>query len=84
MWRAQWDGWCITRDDSEGKVERVITLPVPRPSSCTSATPNLDILYVTTACIRLSAQQLAGAPLSGSILAVDMGITGLPDPMFGG
>jgi sugar lactone lactonase YvrE/DNA-binding IclR family transcriptional regulator len=84
VWSAQWDGWCITRYDPEGKVERVITLPVPRPTSCTFGGPNLDILYVTTARIRLSAQQLAEAPLSGSVLAVNVGIKGLPEPMFGG
>lgn len=84
VWSVQWDGWCISRYDPEGKVERVITLPVPRPTSCTFGGPDLDILYVTTARIRLSAQQLAEAPLSGSILAVDVGIKGLADPMFGG
>ena len=62
----------------------MINLPVPRPTSCTFGGPNLDILYVTTARIRLSAQQLAEAPLSGSVLAVDVGIKGLPDPAFGG
>jgi sugar lactone lactonase YvrE/DNA-binding IclR family transcriptional regulator len=84
VWSAHWDGWCITRYDPQGKVERVINLPVPRPTSCTFGGPNLDILYVTTARIRLSAQQLAEAPLSGSILAIDAGFKGLPEPMFGG
>lgn len=84
VWSAQWDGWCVTRYDPEGKVERVINLPVPRPTSCAFGGPNLDILYVTTARIRLSAQQLAEAPISGSVLAVNVGIKGLPEPMFGG
>lgn len=84
VWSAQWDGWCVTRYDPEGKVERVINLPVPRPTSCTFGGPNLDILYVTTARIRLSAQQLAETPLSGSVLAVDVGIKGLAEPKFGG
>jgi sugar lactone lactonase YvrE/DNA-binding IclR family transcriptional regulator len=84
VWSAHWDGWCVTRYDPQGRVERVINLPVPRPTSCTFGGPDLDILYVTTARIRLSAQQLAEAPLSGSILAIDAGIKGLPEPMFGG
>ena len=34
VWSAHWDGWCVTRYDPDGAVDRVITLPVPRPTSC--------------------------------------------------
>jgi sugar lactone lactonase YvrE/DNA-binding IclR family transcriptional regulator len=84
VWSAQWDGWCITRYDPEGRVERVINLPVPRPTSCTFGGPDMKTLFVTTARIRLSAQQLAEAPLSGSILSIAVGVAGLPDPAYGG
>lgn len=84
VWSAHWDGWCITRYDPEGRVERVINLPVPRPTSCAFGGPDMKTLFVTTARIRLSAQQLAEAPLSGSILAVSVGVPGLPDPNFAG
>jgi sugar lactone lactonase YvrE/DNA-binding IclR family transcriptional regulator len=84
VWSAHWDGWCVTRYDPEGKVERVINLPVPRPTSCTFGGDNLQTLFVTTARIRLSAAQLADAPLSGSVFAIDTGIVGLPDTPFAG
>ncbi|HTN64541.1 MAG TPA: SMP-30/gluconolactonase/LRE family protein [Devosia sp.] len=84
IWSAHWDGWCVTRYDPEGKVERVINLPVPRPTSCVFGGPDLQTLFVTTARIRLSAAQLADAPLSGSVFAIDTGIKGLLDPMFAG
>ena len=84
VWCAHWDGWCVTRYDPEGKVERVVNLPVPRPTSCVFGGPNMQTLFVTSARIRLSAAQLADAPLSGSVFAVDTGIKGLPDPMFAG
>src|SRR5690606_20287098 len=84
VWSAHWDGWCVTRYDPEGKVERVINLPVPRPTSCVFGGPDLQTLFVTTARIRLSAAQLADAPLSGSVFAIDTGIKGLLDPMFAG
>lgn len=84
VWCAHWDGWCVTRYDPAGKVERVINLPVPRPTSCVFGGDDMQTLFVTSARIRLSAAQLADAPLSGSIFAVETGIRGLPDPAFAG
>ena len=84
VWVAHWDGWCVTRYDPDGRVERVVNLPVPRPTSCTFGGPGLDCLYITTGRIRLSAQQLADAPLSGSVLAFHPGICGLPAASFAG
>jgi sugar lactone lactonase YvrE len=84
VWSAHWDGWCVTRYDPDGQVERVINLPVPRPTSCIYGGPDFTTLYVTTARIRLSAQQLVEAPLSGSIFAIATGIRGIPETIFGG
>jgi sugar lactone lactonase YvrE len=84
VWVAHWDGWCVTRYDPEGKVERVVNLPVPRPTSCVFGGADMQTLFVTTARIRLSAGQLAEAPLSGSIFSIDTGIKGLPENIFGG
>jgi ABC-type nitrate/sulfonate/bicarbonate transport system ATPase subunit len=77
VWSAHWDGWCVTRYDPDGKVDRVINLPVPRPTSCAFGGPDLTTLYITSARIRLSAGQLAEAPLSGSVFALQSGIRGL-------
>lgn len=84
VWSAHWDGWCVTRYDPDGKVDRVINLPVPRPTSCAFGGPDLATLYVTSARIRLSAQQLAEAPLSGSVFAINTGFRGLAETAFAG
>ncbi len=84
LWSAQWDGWCVTRYDPDGKVERVINLPVPRPTSCIFGGPDLATLYVTSGRIRLSAAQLAESPLSGSVFALETGTRGLPENAFAG
>lgn len=84
VWVAHWDGWRITRYAPDGGVDRIVNLPVPRPTSCTFGGPDMKTLFVTTARIRLSAQQLAEAPLSGSVLAVSVGIRGLSDHTYGG
>ena len=84
LWVAHWDGWCVTRYDPDGKVDRVINLPVPRPTSCVFGGPDMQTLFVTSARIRLSAAQLAEAPLSGSVFSIDTGIRGLPENVYGG
>ncbi len=84
VWSAHWDGWCVTRYDPNGKADRVINLPVPRPTSCAFGGPDLSTLYVTSARIRLTAQQLADAPLSGSVFAISTGVRGLAETPFAG
>ncbi|MBM6593592.1 SMP-30/gluconolactonase/LRE family protein [Microvirga pudoricolor] len=82
VWSAQWDGWRIIRYAPDGTVDRAISVPVPRPTSCTFGGPDLSTLFITSARIRLSSQQLQEAPLSGSVFAIDTGVKGLPDHPF--
>lgn len=84
VWSAHWDGWCVTRYDPEGRVDRVINLPVPRPTSCAFGGDNLSTLFITSARIRLSAQQLAEGPLSGAVFSFPAGVRGQPDHAFAG
>lgn len=84
VWSAQWDGWRVTRYDPDGKIDRVVHLPVPRPTSCCFGGADLATLYITTARIRLSARQLADAPLSGGVFALRAGVRGQLDVPFAG
>jgi sugar lactone lactonase YvrE/DNA-binding IclR family transcriptional regulator len=85
VWIALWDGWRVVRHAPDGRLDRVVHLPVPRPTSCAFGGPDLRTLYVTSARVRLSAAQLAEAPLSGSVFALDPGgAQGLPDHPFAG
>lgn len=84
VWVAVWDGWAVRRFAPDGRIERTISLPVPRPTSCTFGGPDLDRLFVTSARIRLSAKHLAEAPLSGSVFAFDAGVRGQEDRIFAG
>jgi len=84
LWVAMWDGWAVKRLAPSGEVERTILLPVPRPTSCAFGGTDLHTLYITSARIRLSATQLAAAPLSGSILSVALHVAGCPVGEYGG
>ncbi len=84
VWNCKWDGARVVRYAPDGSIDRVIALPVPRPTRCAFAGPDLDTLVITTASIGLSAAQLAQAPLSGQVLMLDPGCRGLPTPTFAG
>lgn len=84
LWNAHWDGGRLTRYAPDGRVDRVVELPVARPTCCAFGGPALDVLYVTTASIRLSEADLARQPWAGGLLALDVGVRGLPEPRFDG
>lgn len=81
-WVAHFDGGRISRYTPDGRLDRSILMPVPRPTSCAFVGPRLETLLVTSASFNLSAEQLAAAPLSGGIFALHVGTQGLPDPVF--
>jgi sugar lactone lactonase YvrE len=84
IWSCHWDGWRVTRYDPDGRVDRVIEVPVPRPTSVAFGGPDLRSLYITSASFGLGRQQLKEAPLSGSLFACRPGARGLPEPAFAG
>ncbi len=78
IWCAIWDGWRVNRYTAEGRLDFVLDLPVPRPTSVAFGGPDLATLYITSARTRLPASTLAEAPLSGGIFACTPGPKGLP------
>lgn len=82
-WSARWDGGCIARIAPDGRLDRVFRLPVSRPTSCAFGGPDLGTLFVTTARIGIDASALAREPLAGGLFALDPGVRGLPEPVFG-
>jgi sugar lactone lactonase YvrE len=59
-------------------------MPVPNVTSLTFGGPTLDQLFVTTARLGLSDQEIANAPLSGGLFVVDVGVKGLPETLYVG
>ncbi len=84
VWNCKWDGARVVRYAPNGTVDRVLHVPVPRPTRCAFVGPDLTALAVTSARIGLDAGTLADAPLSGQVLLLDPGARGLPTPRFAG
>ena len=83
LWVAQWDGGRISRFHPDGRLDRSIRLPVPRPTCCAFGGADLETLFVTSARIGLDAKALERAPLSGGVFSLRPGEHGLPEPRFG-
>ena len=84
LWNAQWDGWRLVRYAPDGRVDRVVHLPVQKPTSCMFGGPDLRTLYVTSAVWDLDDDALRKQPWAGGVLALDAGVAGLPEPRFQG
>lgn len=82
LWNAEFNAWRVVRYAPDGRIDRVIELPVRMPTCCAFGGPDLDVLYVTTASQHLSEDELRQQPLAGALLALDVGVRGLPEPRF--
>jgi sugar lactone lactonase YvrE len=84
IWNAHYDGWCITRYAPDGRIDRVLQMPVQHVTSLIFGGPDLATLYVTSASMRLSEDQRRSQPFAGHVFAFEPGEKGLPEPCFGG
>jgi L-arabinonolactonase len=84
VWSAQIFAGQVRRYAPDGTLDRIIEIPTPKVTCCAFGGPNLDILYVTTASMAMDRAALAADPLAGKLFAIDVGVTGIAEPVFGG
>lgn len=84
VWSAQWAGSCVIRFASDGRELLRVPVPVKLPTSCAFGGSNLTGLYVTSASVGLSEQELEENFFSGDLFCVQTGVRGLPTHRFGG
>ncbi|MEO0341041.1 MAG: SMP-30/gluconolactonase/LRE family protein [Bacteroidota bacterium] len=78
LWIAHWGGHQVTRWNPEnGELLQKIAVAAPHVTSCCFGGPQLDQLFITTARIGLSPEQLKQYPLSGSVFSVTPGVSGV-------
>ncbi|WP_033320729.1 SMP-30/gluconolactonase/LRE family protein [Streptomyces yerevanensis] len=80
VWVALWDGAAVRRYTPSGELDRVLPLPVRRPTACAFGGSDLTDLYITTARAGLEEPH----PMSGSVLVVPGAGKGLAQPAFAG
>ncbi|MCQ4207284.1 SMP-30/gluconolactonase/LRE family protein [Streptomyces longispororuber] len=79
VWVALWDGGALRRYTPSGALDRVVPLPVRRPTACAFGGSDLRDLYVSSARIGLERP----TALEGSLLVFPGAGQGLPQPGFG-
>lgn len=84
VWNAHYNGWRITRYAPDGRVDRVVRMPVQHVSSLIFGGPELRHLIITSIKMRLEAAALAAQPDAGHLFVIEPGVKGLPEPEFRG
>lgn len=77
LWNAEWGSGRITRYRPDGKIDRVMETPAPRPTCPAFGGAGLDLLFATTA--RKGGEP---GPQCGNILVYQPGPVGLPETPF--
>lgn len=78
VWNCRYHGGCIVRVSPEGKVSRVLDMPVSNITNCTFGGADLKTLYITTA-------QGGNGPLerlAGGLFAIELDVAGLAETVF--
>lgn len=83
VWTALINFGCA-RLDPTGRLERVVTYPASRGTSCTFGGPDDKDLYITTARESLREDELATQPDAGGLFRCRPGVAGLPETPFTG
>jgi sugar lactone lactonase YvrE len=85
LWNAQVYDGKVVRYTPDGRVERVIEMPVKKVTSVMFGGPDLDVLYVTSMAKPPLPRFPGDGALRGSLFAIyDLGIRGIPEPRFAG
>lgn len=74
----------LLRFDPAGALMRSIDLPCDIPTCCEFGGKDLDVLYVTSAALHRTPQELTDQPYAGAVFALDVGARGLPAAPFAG
>jgi sugar lactone lactonase YvrE len=84
VWSAQPGYGRLVRYAPDGGIDRIVDMPVSRPTSCMFGGDDLGTLFVTSAHNSLTAAQRDEEPLAGGLFALRPGVAGLPEAPFAG
>lgn len=82
VWSARWMGNSVVRFAPDGRIDRVVKLPVSRVTCPAFGGKDLKTLYITSAREGMTPDQLAKEELAGSVFAIEVDVPGLPENLF--
>jgi sugar lactone lactonase YvrE len=85
LWNAQVYDGRLVRYAPDGKIDRVIEMPVKKVTSVMFGGPDLDVLFVTSMAKPPLPRFPSDGVLRGSLFAIyDLGVRGVAEPRFAG
>jgi len=81
-WIAAVRGWQLLRFTPGGELDLVVRLPVERPTKLAFGGSDLNTIFISTISAELAPDAPSRQPLAGHLLAIDLGIEGLPTCEF--
>jgi sugar lactone lactonase YvrE len=84
IWVGLWGGRAVNRYTPDGRLDRVVRLPVGQVTSCAFGGSDLGDLYITTAAHQLDTNALASQPHAGGLFCCRPGPVGLRANAFRG
>ena len=83
VWIAEYGGGRVVRYTPSGLVDTIINLPVANATCPAFGGTDYRTLFITTAAQRLTDNELKEQPMAGGLFSCEVGIAGLPEPLFG-
>jgi sugar lactone lactonase YvrE len=80
LWNARFGGACVVRVAPDGRVDRIVEMPVASVTTCAFGGPHLKTLYITTAGGGVG--QSAGERYAGGLFTLAVDVPGLPENRF--
>ena len=83
LWVGLWNGNAVARfNPKTGELISKIEVPAHNVTACAFGGPNLDQLYITTARVDMTEEELATYPLAGSLFVANPGVKGVKSDFF--
>ncbi len=82
IWNARWGASCVIRFTPDGRVDRVVNVPVKKVTCPALGGKDLKTLYLTSARENMTDAELAAEPFAGSVFSIDVDVPGLPENLF--
>jgi sugar lactone lactonase YvrE len=83
IWVALFGGGRVNRYAPDGELDQVLRLPFRNPTCPAFGGQGMETLFITTARYERAAAEADRAKGAGALLAVDVGVVGLPPVAFG-
>ncbi len=82
IWNARWGAGAVARISPDGRLDRIVRIPVSQPTACCFGGHDRRTLYVTSARFALRPEQLKMEPFAGGVFSYQVEVPGLEVPPF--